>query len=565
MLLTLNPTSLFLKNGNARMPIWKWLYEYSHIDFNILILALFVGVFISILNFSTAIFLQNLIDNILPNKSLRGLVISILLLFILLIIRSLSSFLRDKMMLIQYKDFNESVTVSFFSKLLNLPISFFDSRKTGDLITRLNDVNKIQQLISTLFGNTIIELILLMNAIVFISFYSIWLGCFLIISSILVLSVTVILQRSLLSIQREAMIANAINESNYIETIKGISTIKSYNKIDLFMQKCKMLYKQLQNKIYLFGQNKIKYGFIIDILISIYSIVLLVLASLMVLNNTIKLGELVAVFQMGAIMVSSCINFSSFNIHLQDAKIAFQRMNNLITLDDEKLSAHELNIDKINTLQILNLSFSFSGRKELLKSISFKVLENEIIFIVGESGQGKSTILSLIQGSYEKTNGEILINNIPIEKYSINSLRDKIGVISQETIIFSGTLGYNICLDDKIIASQRLELILDEYGFKNYFDSFGIGLNTVIGEVGLNISGGQKQIIALARCIFHNPDLFLFDEPTSALDKHTEAFFLQIVQKIRSNKLFIIISHKDCLTAIADRVYNIKNGVMFCQ
>ncbi len=212
-------------------------------------------------------------------------------------------------------------------------------------------------------------------------------------------------------------------------------------------------------------------------------------------------------------------------------------------------------------LSIGNLDFRFPGRAALLKQVSLQVEKGEIVAIVGESGQGKSTIFQLLQKFYSWEKGTILVNGLPLETIDQSKWRKIIGVVTQEPALFSGTVMENILLDNYTAeAGEAVTAFCVQTGLIEYLARFPQGLHTLIGEGGVNISGGQKQLVCLARCLFHQPQLLLLDEPTAAMDKHTEAFVIALLQEWRSKAGMIIISHKDSLTNIADTVYELENG-----
>lgn len=206
-------------------------------------------------------------------------------------------------------------------------------------------------------------------------------------------------------------------------------------------------------------------------------------------------------------------------------------------------------------LQIKNLSFRFTGRKKLFDNISMEVRRGELVTLFGEVGSGKSTLIQILQKHYLPESGEILFNGKSIAEYSVPQWRNFIGVVNQHTKIFNGNAFENICLGNYVEEAESIVLFCKEYGFDLFFDAFPQGLNTLLGEDGVHISGGQQQLIALARALYRRPQLLLLDEPTSAMDTKTEQFVINLLKRHKEQYAALLVTHRTHLAAISDRVY----------
>jgi ATP-binding cassette subfamily B protein len=222
--------------------------------------------------------------------------------------------------------------------------------------------------------------------------------------------------------------------------------------------------------------------------------------------------------------------------------------------------AFEKGMNTFENLTIKNLAFRFPGKKPLLHDLSFSLHKGQIVAIAGESGQGKSTLFQVLQKFYPYDGGHILADGKELATIATPDWRKLIGVVPQDIVVFSGNLLANICLDTDPIHITRLEGFCRHYGFDRYFEKFPQSYQTMLGEGGIALSGGQKQLLALARCLYAEPQLLLLDEPTCAMDAGTEEFVIRILQKIKKEKAILVISHKDSLTEIADETYWLKGG-----
>jgi ATP-binding cassette subfamily B protein len=294
-------------------------------------------------------------------------------------------------------------------------------------------------------------------------------------------------------------------------------------------------------------------------------------ASLKVLNGSLRIGGLIAILQLSGLLMQTVVAVALTNLQVQEAGVALDRLYEFTMLEPEFTPPEPeftppgvmVRADEpMRELSIEKIGFRFPGRKLLLKEISLEIKCGEIVALAGESGQGKSTLLQVLQKFYPYEGGSVRYNDLELSAIDTWSWRQVIGVVHQEPAIFSGTLLANICLDPRADL-RRLSAFCEEFGFDRYFEQFPQSYATVLGEGGVALSGGQRQLLALARCLFASPRLVLLDEPTSAMDSATERFVISVLRRYRQQAGFLIISHKDSLTGIADRIYILDNGVSF--
>ena len=569
-LLLLKPTEQFVRQSSERKEKQQWFKRMIREDVSILTVAFILGVIIAVLSLATAVFSQKLIDDLLPSKNYEKIIAGILLFFILLIARSGLDFLRNVFMLRQTRNMNNRLIDCFFSKILYLPKFFFDSTKTGEIIVRMNDSRRIQQTVSHIAGSVLIDALTLLFSIGFLLFYS-WKMALIASACIPLFSLLVILfNRRIIDSQRNVMVSNARVEGQLIDLIQGVDVIKNTNKQSVFKQSVQVLYGLFQHCGYQLGLLSSQYGLIAQIISITTSIGIIIFGVFAVLNGHLTLGELMAIIAISNIIISSTANLSIVNIRLQEAGVAFDRLYEFLKIktefepEEEKHNIESQIIpdkDGIH-LQIKNLSFRFIGRKKLFDNISFEINKGEIVTLFGEVGSGKSTLIQILQKNYIPESGEILFNGESLSTYAMPLWRKQIGVVNQQSKIFNGSVGENICLGNIIEESESIQLFCKEYGFDFYFDTLPQGLNTLLGEDGVNISGGQQQLIALARTLYRRPALLLLDEPTAAMDAQTERFVINLLKKRANQFAVIMVTHRLHLADISTRVYRLENGAI---
>jgi len=558
-LLKLRPNQNFEKPQNRKKgfsQILNWVKE----DFNILISALFMGIVVSILSLSIAIFSQKLVDVILPSKDYTKLIVGIILFALVLMVKAGLGFVRSSFLNVQSKDFNNRMIQSFFGSLLRLPKPFFDSKKIGEMIARMNDTRRIQTTVSSLVGNLVIEALVGITSIVGIFIYSWQIG--IVVSLFLPIYFLVLwsVNTPIIKAQKEVMDKYALNEGNYVDVINGIQEVKATNTVSLFHKSTTAIYALFQESIFNLGKIQIKFNFRTEFIGLFLIVSVIAFSSYLVITGELMLGVMIAVLSLSGSVGPALSRIALFNVQLQAAKVAFSRMEEFTTIETEKTEGEA--IERINSIELENLSFNFPGSLPLLRNIDLKIERGSITTLLGESGAGKSTILQLLQRFYEPVSGNILANDLKIMTLDLNDYRKGIGVVPQDIKIFNNYLLFNIALSEDPKELEQVPTWCQENGFDQFFTKFPQGYMTLLGEEGANISGGQKQLVGLARALYKNPSVLLIDEGTSAMDRNTEQFILNMIQRIKSDTSVLMVTHRMKVAQQSDYVYLLENGAI---
>ncbi|WP_340153621.1 peptidase domain-containing ABC transporter [uncultured Marivirga sp.] len=563
-LLKLTPNEKFEK-VKSKTKKYENLLSWVKEDLNILLAALFLGILIAIFSLATAIFSQKLIDVILPTKEVSKLIIGLVLFALILLIKMGLSYVRSTFLITQSKDFNNRMIRSFFQSLLNIPKPFFDSKKTGDMVARMNDTRRIQSSISNLIGNLLIEFLVIIISLIGVFVYSWQVG--LIVSIFIPLYGLILwrLNKPIINAQKDVMSAYAFNEGNYIDVITGIAEVKTTGTINLFHKATTFLYKNFQEQILKLGKIQVKFGLLTELSGILLVVGVISLASFLVLRGDLLIGSLVALLSLSGSIGPSLTKIALFNIQFQEAKVAFNRMEEFTGIKTEDTGEKEIEIKKIDTLAIENLNFHYPGSLNLLNQINMKVEKGKITTLLGESGAGKSTIFQLVQRFYAPSEGFIKIDGNSINDLDLEGYRKLIGVVPQDIKIFNNYLLFNICLSDDPAELEHVVKWCKEFGFDQFFEKFPQGYMTLLGEEGANISGGQKQLVGLARALYRNPQLLLIDEGTSAMDRNTEQFILNLLQQLKKEKAILFVSHRMRVAGFSDYIYILENGSITSQ
>jgi ABC-type bacteriocin/lantibiotic exporter with double-glycine peptidase domain len=462
----------------------------------------------------------------------------------------------------QSRDLNERVISNFINKILYLPQSFFNGHSTGDFIARMNDAQRIQRTVSLVTGTIIIELLVIVISSIYVFYLSYFVGLVSISSIVFFLLLAWKYHKRIVDKQREVMEAYAANESNYVDTLQGNAIIKSFGRENMFIDRLTAVYKLFQGKMYELGNLGNSYGFFTSSIAGIYIVLIFLVGINLVLKESLQLGEFVALLSVGGSLVPSLSNLTVSNIQIQEAKVAFDRMHEFVKEETENINLESELLSEGNSIkdiEIKNLRFRFPGRKPILDKVNLTISKGKIVALYGEVGSGKSTLVDILQGFYNFEDGEILIGGKDIKQINNGELRSKIAIVPQKEKIFNSTIIDNICLSNNQNELQEAVDLCSQEGFDFYINKFQQGYLTLTGENGVNLSGGQRQLISLARALYKKPDFLLLDEATAAMDTETEDFVFSLLKR-RKDLGTLIITHRKDLVEKADMIYQLKNN-----
>lgn len=556
--LTLKPNQQFQKKSNLKKSKRDWFLKVIKEDYRVISFSLILGLAISILGMTMAVFSQKLIDDILPSNNIQKLIAGIVLVGFLLCIRIGFNALRDYFLIHQTKEFNTRIIDKFYTSLLHLPKSFFNSRKIGDLVARLNDTQRVQRVINRIVGNVLIDVLVTLSSLALIFVYSWQSGIIVLVSLPLYAALIYRFNKPIIRSQKDVMQAYALNESNYINSMNGIATIKNNNKQSVFQQLNNTIYGNFQSKVFNLGKINLKLSAYSGLFSNFFLIGILAYGSISVYRDELQLGELMAILGVSGSLLPAVANLALISIAINEAKVAFNRMLEFASITPERSGTHE--IRRFEKIELKDVGFRFPGHSLLFENLSLSIRKGECHVLVGESGCGKSTIAEILQKSYQINDGQIILNNATrLKDLNTSSWRKLIGVVPQEVTLFNGNLFSNIVLGDEV-NPRAMEEFLQLYGFDKFIQQLPQGLATLVGEEGINLSGGQRQILGLMRALYKNPEFLILDEFTSAMDRLTENFAMQCISKIKADLGIFFITHRlNIVPRIADQISVIEN------
>jgi len=511
---------------------------------------------------ATAYLVKPLLDEIFINKDEKMLYILPFFIILAYFLKGVGALLQQYYISYIGEDIVRRVRNKFLKHLMNFEIDFFKNTHSGELISRvINDINRIQNAVSNQIANIIRDFIMAIFLLGVVIYQNAKLAFFaLIILPLLIYPINII-SKKLKKLSKEAQKKTAKLNEHLSEIFKNIETIKAYNaeKIEYEdfkkynLNYLKINLKTIKTRAYLIP--------LLELLSASVAAIVIIVGGKEVIDGKMSVGAFFS-FMSALFMLTDPIRRISMNISkFQDAIAANERLKELLN-KKPKITSGNLILNSIEKIEFKNVKLKYQDT-EILKGINYLTTKPKTIGIVGDSGGGKSSFVSLILRFYDPTSGEILINDKNIKEYSLESLRKKIAYIPQNIHIFNDTIAANVAYGEEFDEEKVIKALKDA-ALYDYVNSLEKGIYTILKEGGSNLSGGQRQRIAIARALYKNPDILILDEATSALDNKSEKSIINTIKNLK-NKLIFIIAHKIHTIEDSDEILVFKNGKIVCK
>lgn len=354
-------------------------------------------------------------------------------------------------------------------------------------------------------------------------------------------------------------------QDNVGETLELFGQIKASNKEEYFFKHAIKKAQNVQKTSNEFNYKSIAYEkFSFTIFLVAFEI-LRASGLIMVAYSDLSIGMMFAMFGYIWFLMTPVQEILSLQYSYASAKAALKRINKILDLRKESNGDTPLETQEGLTIDIQNLYFSYTPEKPLLRDITLSIAPKEKVALIGASGSGKTTLAQIISGFYEKQEGSLVYNKIPIEKIQKESLRNNIFLVLQMPILFNNTLRFNITMGNEDITDEHIFEALKTAQLLQTVQDMSQGLNTLVGRHGIRLSGGQRQRLSIARMIIANPKVVIFDESTSALDVHTENLLFEGLTPLLKDKTVITIAHRLSTVKNADKIYVLNEGKIVQQ
>lgn len=562
VVLTLEPTDEFYKqnipevNTSSFFMLYNYLFKHKGLLLHI-ILGLIIGNLVSLI---FPLLTKNIVDIGINDSNLNFVYLLLLAQFMIFIGNTVAEVIRNWLVLHLSAKINLSIISDFLIKLMKLPISFFDTRLTGDILQRINDHRRIEQFLTNSSLNTIFSLFNLIVYGIILLVYNYQLFIIFIVSSFAYIFWIFFFLKKRKELDYKRFNEVSIEQGKTIELINGMQEIKMHNaekqkrwaweqiQVSLFKINLKSLsLEQWQTT----GGNFINQ--LKDILMSAIS-------AKLVIDGNMTIGMMLSIQYIIGQLDNPLTQLIEFLRNAQNAKISFDRLKEIHDKEEEnytKIVDRQIQGD----IKINNLTFRYDGsQKNIFEDLNIVIPYKKTTAIVGASGSGKTTLLKLLLKFYIPQHGCIKVGKSNLESIASNIWRNHCGVVMQEGFIFNDSIENNIAVGENVIDNLKLQHALETANLNTFVDELALGHKTKIGNEGLGISGGQKQRILIARAVYKSPDFIFFDEATSSLDANNENEIIKKLNAFLKGKTAIIIAHRLSTVKNADKIIVIDNG-----
>ena len=513
-----------------------------------MLLQAFAGAIVyTILGLSTSIYVQKILDFVLPDSNRQLLNLLSVLMILLLCFQVITGYFKSIIALRTGQQIDSWLILGYFKHLLQLPQRFFDSMRVGEIVSRVNDALRIRVFISDVALNVIVHALTIIFCMTVMFIYNWKLAMVMLMAIPIYGIIYIIINKVNAKWQRKIMENGSALESQLVETVQSICTIRRYASEDHFNLKTENRFIPLMRAIFTSNRNGLILSNSTEWISGLLIIIILWTGSNLVMDHILSPGELLSFYTLSAFFALPVQAIISANRPMQDALVAADRLFEIIDLESEKGKEGRNKVDRFpeGDLVFSNVHFSYAPGNPVFNGLQLRIHQNEMTAVIGISGCGKSTLLSLVQRLYPLNAGNILIGHLDIQDISTDVLRSRIGAVTQQTDLFLGDFISNIALGDPEPNLEMIFEICGRLGLHEFIDHLPLRYQTVIREQGINLSGGQKQRLGIARALYRDPEILILDEATSALDPESERKVLDTLQWFyRRGKMILVIAHR---------------------
>lgn len=563
----LYPKSEF-KKGGERTRLIAYFFELIKPHKKIVADTILASIMLSLFGVVTSFYFRFLIDEVLYSEAKATLNLCSICYLMIIIFRAVISFCRSQIILYLGRKLDIALSGGFFSHLLRLPLSYFSARKTGEILSRINDAATVRDAVSSTVLSLIIDsFMILMGGAVLIKTG----GLLLPIASIPIILSSVIVYFFSSSFQKQIKLKAVLEaeKNGYMyESINGIATIKALSTEEEAFERVEEKILETTYASLRLGKMGNRQKAILDFISGAGTLSLYWLGSFFIFEGRITLGQLISFVTLSGFFLSPLQRLLTMQLYLQEVGVSADRLFDVMEIEEEAEdknenpgeSAVQTLPDLSGSIKFEDVSFSYGTRGKTLDNVSFEIEGGSTVAFVGMSGSGKSTLLKLLMKFYKCSDGKITVGGEDIECFSTEKYRDRIGYVPQESFLFSGTIRENIAWGTPVYNQEKIERCAKDSMSEEFIKKFPDKYNTYVGESGSNLSGGERQRLSLARVMMRNPQILLLDEATASLDGISERAITEAIFSRNRESTTIIVAHRLATIKHCDKIFVFDKG-----
>ena len=565
ILIITKPNEIYQHTEEGYESNFKRIFKLLSPERNTLIPSFIAAMVYTVLSLFTAVYVQKVIDEIIPNADLKLLnVMGIGMLFIIFF-KVFFSWFRQMLLVYVSQKIDAKLILGYYRHILNLPQIFFDTRYIGEIISRVNDAVKIRYAISNVSMTIFVDTLIVLFSTAMIALYSMKLSSIPIIFLLFCVASICFIYRPMQKTQLSIMMRSAELQSQFVTSINGVSTIRSFLAKEYNNLITESIFTKILRLIFMSNKQQMFIGAFNDAAGSLAVVCILWYGGNLVMQRELSLGGLLSVYTLIGYLTTPMNRILGVQQVVQDALMASERLFEILTMETED-TIHKgcLQLSYKNVkgdIYFQNCSYQYGTRRKVLSEFNLSIHSGQITAIMGRSGSGKSTIFKLLHKNYDLNDGKILLDGIDINLIDTQSLRSIISIVAQETELFPVSIIENIAYGDQKPDIERIIAISRKLGIDKFVEELPSKYNAIISEHGASLSGGQKQMLSIARALYRNPKILLLDEPTSSLDNDFEMVLQDVLLELKkNNNTIVIITHRMNTIPYADKIVILESG-----
>lgn len=529
----------------------------------ILFMACVASLFLILFGILSTLYTRYIIDEIIFSQAKLSLAALSAGMLVVVLVQAVMGAVRKILLTHFAYKIDLSLVFSYFTHIFHLPLRFFDSRKTGEILSRMQDISKIQQTLSQATVSVVMDalMILVVGPVLFATNRTLF---FVVLATVPFSSVVMyVFSRLYKRRYRELMASAADVESYLVEAVNGAGTVKAMTAEDTAIHN----FEKYQMRMTLNGWKAAHLGIyqetLTDLIKQLGNIVIFWVGSLLIIRGDISIGTLVSFSALSGYFTEPLERLVNMQASCQEALVAADRLGEILTMECEQTGeARLLKPEKLGgSIECRDVTFRYGTHRAVYEHLSFSVHPGEKVAFVGPSGSGKTTLSKLLLKLYEPEHGSICIDGHDLRDVDAHALRSLIGYVPQDVYLFSGTVADNIALHCPAATMEEIEDAARRSGAAAFIEALPQRYNTMLGEKGTNLSGGERQRLALARALLGKPDILILDEATSNLDTVSEKMIKRTVDRMQDEGLtVIIIAHRLSTVTDCDRIFVMDGG-----
>lgn len=503
-------------------------------------------------------YIQVTIDKVLPTQDLDLLIVLAIGFGLLLIMKVVAASLRGLVILYAGTTLAQQITSNLFHQLIRLPLNYFESRHVGDIISRFESLQPIKDFLIDGVVKTFIDGVMAIIMLILMFVYSPLLTAVVLIALSLYLTISMVLFRRMRLINEEVIQAGAKENTNFIETVRGILPIKAFADEANRQLKWQNLLTDTLNSAIRLARLNIGLEQAQTLIFEIERIIVIFLAARLVINGEFTIGMIFAFTAYRGQFVGAVTSLVDVIIQFRMLRLHLDRISDIVLTDTEPQGGVALDIEE-GQIAVDNLSFSYgAGTVSILKNVSFVIQPGESVALVGDTGCGKTTLLKLIMGLLQPDEGDIRIDGVNLTQIDQSYFRRQIASVMQDDQLFSGSITENISFNDLNVDYEKLQSCAEKAQIHEEISRMPMAYETLVGDMGAALSGGQIQRILIARALYREPAILFIDEGTSNLDVETERRVNAAISEIGITR--VISAHRKETIESADRIISVGGG-----